>query len=114
VSGIDSIYGTVDLMILQTLQAEGPLHGLGIAEEIHRVSETEVSVEDSALYPALRRLEEQGLIEGEWKISERGRRARFYDLTPRGREHLDVQTKEWARRVGVIGRVLGFGGVRIR
>jgi len=113
-SGIDSIYGTVNLMILQTLRAGGPMHGLGIAEEIHRISETEVSVEDSALYPALRRLEEQGLVEGEWKTSERGRRARFYDLTPRGKEYLSIQTREWATRVGIIGRVLGFEGVRIR
>jgi PadR family transcriptional regulator PadR len=108
--GVDSIYGTVDLMILQTLQREGPLHGLGIAEVIHRVSGTELSVEDSALYPALRRLEEQGRIEGEWKVSERGRRARFYDLTPAGIRYLKRATRDWARRVGAIGRVLGLRG----
>jgi PadR family transcriptional regulator PadR len=112
--GVDSIYGTVDLMILQILQREGPQHGLGIAEAIHRISGTELSVKDSALYPALRRLEEQGRIEGEWKVSERGRRARFYDLTPAGRRYLKRATREWARRVGAIGRVLGFGGVEIR
>jgi PadR family transcriptional regulator PadR len=90
------------------------MHGLAIAEEIRRISETEVSVEDSALYPALRRLEEQSMIEGEWKISDRGRRARFYDLTPAGGRYLERATREWARRVIVIGLVLGFKGVNIR
>jgi PadR family transcriptional regulator PadR len=112
--GVDSIYGTVDLLILRTLQRVGPLHGLAIAEEIERISGTELSVEDSALYPALRRLEEQGRIEGEWKVSERGRRARFYDLTPAGVRYLKRAARDWARRVGAIGRVLGFGGVEIQ
>jgi len=106
--GGNKIYGTVDLLILRTLSLCGPMHGLAIAEEVHRVSDEELIVDDSALYPALHRLEEQGLIEGVWKISERGRRARFYDLTDAGNRYLKEAMEKWIRHADAVFKVLRF------
>jgi len=102
----NSIYGTVDLLILRTLSVSGPMHGLAIADEVHQVSDEQLMLDDSALYPALHRLEDEGLIEGEWKVSERGRRARFYDLTPSGRHHLKEAMEQWIRHADAINKVL--------
>jgi PadR family transcriptional regulator PadR len=106
--GSNSIYGTVDLLVLKTLTVSGPLHGLAIAEEVHRVSGEELVVDDSALYPALHRLEKQGLIDGEWKISDRGRRAKFYDMTPAGRHYLKEAMESWIRQTDAVRKVLRF------
>ena len=112
--GPNSIYGTVDLLILRTLNVSGPMHGLAIAEEVHRVSGEELVVDDSALYPALHRLEKQGMVEGEWKVSERGRRAKFYDLTPDGKKYLEEAMESWIRHADAVRRVLRFAWEDIR
>lgn len=104
-SKLDLLQGTVDLLILRTLQA-GPLHGWGISERIQQISEDVLRVNQGSLYPALHRLEHQGWIKAEWGVSELGRRARFYKLTAAGRKQLEVETKTWARMAGAIGRVL--------
>jgi transcriptional regulator len=104
-SKLDLLQGTVDLLILRTLQA-GPLHGWGISERIQQISEEVLRVNQGSLYPALHRLGHQGWIKAEWGVSELGRRARFYKLTAAGRKQLELETKTWARMAGAIGRVL--------
>lgn len=101
--GADSI-GTLDLLILARL-ALGPMHGFGIAEHLHRVSDA-LHVEEGSLYPALHRLESQGLIESSWGVSENNRRARFYKLTPRGRKQVTVKVSNWRRMVEAVNRVI--------
>src|ERR1700743_3283995 len=95
-SKLDLLQGTVDLLILRTLQA-GPLHGWAISERIQSVSEDVLRLNQGSLYPALHRLEHQGWIQAEWGVSELGRRARFYKLTAAGRRQLDAEAKNWAR-----------------
>ena len=104
-SKLDLLQGTVDLLILRTLQA-GPLHGWGISERIQQISEDVLRVNQGSLYPALHRLEHQGWIKAEWGVSELGRRARFYRLTASGRRQLAVETHTWARLTAAIGRVI--------
>ena len=104
-SKLDLLQGTLDLLILRTLQA-GPLHGWAISERIQQISQQVLQVNQGSLYPALHRLEHQGWIEAEWGISELGRRARFYRLTPSGRQQLEAETESWARLTTAIGRVL--------
>ena len=104
-SKLDLLQGTVDLLILRTLQA-GPLHGWAISERIEQISEDVLRVNQGSLYPALHRLEHQGWIKAEWGVSELGRRARFYKLTAAGRKQLELETKTWTRMAGAIGRVL--------
>ncbi|HLJ48897.1 MAG TPA: PadR family transcriptional regulator [Bryobacteraceae bacterium] len=101
--GTDAV-STLDLLILSRL-ARGPMHGFGIAEYLHGVSEA-LHVEEGSLYPALHRLESQGLIESSWGVSEKNRRARFYDLTPRGRKQVSVKISEWRRLVEAVSRVI--------
>ena len=99
------LQGTLAMLILRAL-ARGPLHGYEIAQRIQRSSEDVLKVEEGSLYPALYRMEEQGWIEAEWGLSELGRRAKFYRLTPKGRRHLAAQTAEWSRFAAAISRVL--------
>jgi PadR family transcriptional regulator PadR len=101
----DLLPGTLDLLILRTLQAQ-PLHGWAIADRIQQVSEDVLQVNQGSLYPALHRLEHQGWIEAEWKISELGRRAKYYRLTTTGRRQLAVETGEWERMTAAIGKVM--------
>jgi transcriptional regulator len=101
--GADGI-GTLDLLILSRL-AQGPMHGFGIADYLHDVSDA-LHVEEGSLYPALHRLESQGLIESDWGVSENNRRARFYKLTPRGRKQVTVKISDWRRMVDAINRVI--------
>jgi transcriptional regulator len=96
--------GTLDLLILSRL-ARGSMHGFGIAEYLHGVSDT-LHVEEGSLYPALHRLESQGLIESRWGVSENRRRARFYSLTPRGRRQTTIEVSNWRRTVQAINRVI--------
>jgi len=104
-SRIDLLQGTLDLLILRTLQAE-PMHGWAISERIQRISQEVLRVNQGSLYPALHRLEHQGWIKAEWGISELGRRARFYRLTAAGRRQLNRETGNWTRLAQAIGRVL--------
>ena len=101
--GADS-NGALDLLVLSRL-ARGPMHGFGIAEYLHAVSDA-LHVEEGSLYPALHRLESQGLIESTWGISENNRRARFYKLTPRGRKQVTVKISNWRRMVEAVNRVI--------
>jgi transcriptional regulator len=96
--------GTLDILILARL-ARGSMHGFGIADYLHQVSDV-LHVEEGSLYPALHRLESQGLIESEWGVSENNRRARFYSLTPRGRKRIAVEVSNWRRMVEAVNEVL--------
>ena len=102
---LDLLQGTLDLLILRTLLA-GPQHGWAISERIQQISGDVLRVNQGSLYPALHRLEHQGWIKAEWRVSELGRRARFYRLTASGRKQLEVETETWSRMAGAIGRVL--------
>lgn len=101
----DLLPGTLDLLILRTLQT-APLHGWAISERIQQISEDVLQINQGSLYPALHRLEHQGWIEAEWKVSELGRRAKYYNLTPAGRRQLAVEADEWDRMSRAIGRVM--------
>jgi len=100
------LQGTLDLLILKTL-VMGPQHGQGIARSIQRQSEEVFFVDHGSLYLALQRLEERLWISAEWGVSENNRRARFYKLTKKGREHLVQKTSEWERLTRAMGLVLG-------
>jgi len=102
---LDLLQGTLDLLILRTLQA-GPQHGWAISERIQQVSEQVLQVNQGSLYPALHRLEHRGWIAAEWGVSELGRRARFYRLTAAGRKKLETERQSWERFTAAMGRVL--------
>jgi PadR family transcriptional regulator, regulatory protein PadR len=101
----DLLPGTLDLLILRTLQKEA-LHGWAVSERIQAISEDVLQINQGSLYPALHRLEHQGWIEAEWAVSELGRRAKYYRLTAAGRKQLAVETREWQRMSNAIGRVI--------
>jgi PadR family transcriptional regulator, regulatory protein PadR len=101
----DLLQGTLDLLILKTLK-QGPMHGWGISLRIQEVSEDVLQVNQGSLYPALHRLEQQGLIAAEWGSSENKRQAKFYELTRAGRRELEEETRNWERLAGAVGRVL--------
>jgi PadR family transcriptional regulator PadR len=100
------LQGTLDLMILQSLQSLGPLHGWGIARRIEQVSEDSLSLNQGTIYPALVRLEQHGWIKSEWGISENNRKAKFFEITKSGRRQLAKETDDWSRMVGIISRLL--------
>jgi len=101
----DLLPGTLDLLILRTLQKDA-LHGWAISDRIQQISEDVLQINQGSLYPALHRLEHQGWIEAEWKISELGRRAKYYTLTPAGRKQLTIEAREWERMAHAIGRIM--------
>lgn len=101
----DVLRGTLDLLILKTLAIE-PLHGWGIAQRIQRLSSEALQVGQGSLYPALQRLEERGLIEGEWKEPTGARRARYYQLTQSGQRALGEETDSWRRYVRAVELIL--------
>lgn len=101
------LQGTLDLMVLKTLDTLGPLHGYGIALRIQQVSEDLLKLNQGTLYPALLRLEQRGWISSKWGISENNRRAKFYSLTARGRKQLLAEAASWERMAAVIARLLG-------
>ena len=100
------LQGTLDLMILKTLHALGPLHGFGIARRLEQVSRDVLSLNEGTVYTALLRLQQQGWITAEWGTSENNRKAKFYSITRRGGKQLEVETENWERISDVIGRVL--------
>jgi transcriptional regulator len=102
---VEFLQGTLDLLILRTLLA-GPNHGHAIAKHIHRTSEDLLQVETGSLYPALHRLEARGWIAASWEHSEKGKRARFYRLTPLGRKQLGVEQSKWEAFARAMGLVL--------
>jgi transcriptional regulator len=100
------LQGTLDLMILKTLDAMGPLHGYGIARRIEQLSEDVLQLNEGTVYTSLLRLQQQGWISSSWGASENNRKAKFYSITKAGRRQLVEETENWERISGVIGRVL--------
>ena len=100
------LQGTLDLMILKTLHALGPLHGFGIARRIEQVSRDVLQLNEGTVYTSLLRLQQQGWIAAAWGTSEHNRKAKFYSITKRGEKQLQVEAETWERIADVIGRVL--------
>ena len=103
---VEILQGTLDLMILKTLRALGPLHGFGIARRLEQVSEDVLQLNEGTVYTSLLRLQQNGWINSDWGTSENNRRARFYSITKRGVRQLERETENWNRISGVIWRVL--------
>jgi PadR family transcriptional regulator, regulatory protein PadR len=106
------LQGTLDLMILKTLQALGPLHGFGIARRIEQTSQEVLQLNEGTVYTSLLRLQQQGWIAWAWGASENNRKAKFYSITKSGLKQLARETESWERISGVIGRVLRLEGQR--
>ena len=100
------LQGTLDLIVLQTLHALGPLHGYGIAQRVQQVSEDLLQLNQGTLYPALLRLEQRGWISSKWGASENNRRAKFYSLTRAGKKQLEAETASWQRMAALMARLL--------
>jgi transcriptional regulator len=103
---IDLPQGTLDLLILKTVSL-GPQHGWAISERLQQISTGRVQVQQGSLYPALHRLERRGLIRAEWAPSDNNRNAKYYELTPRGRRHLEAETTAWRNLSRTIEAILG-------
>src|SRR6195256_4987860 len=99
-------YGTLDLMVLKTLDAMGALHGYGIARRIEQAASGSLELNQGTIYPALLRLEQRGWIASEWGASENNRRARFYSITRAGRKQLAEEAQNWSRAVAMVNRLL--------
>ena len=99
-------YGTLDLMVLNTLASMGPLHGFGIARRIEQAAAGALALNQGTIYPALLRLEQKGWIKSAWGTSENNRRARFYSITASGRRQLASESELWARTVSIVNRLL--------
>ena len=105
-AGADIPYGTLDLMVLKTLDAMGPLHGYAVARRIEQVVQGALALNQGTIYPALLRLEQKGWITSEWGTSENNRRARFYAITRAGKKQLAAETESWERTVTIMTRML--------
>lgn len=105
---LDVLQGTLDLMILQTLSALGPLNGFAIARRLEQVSEAVLRLNEGTVYTALLRLQHQGWIESKWGASDSNRKAKFYSITRRGRSQLTRETEDWRRMASVIQRILAL------
>lgn len=104
------LQGTLDLMVLKTLHSMGPLHGFGIARRIEQLSEDVLQLNEGTVYTSLLRLHQQGWIVSAWGTSENNRKARYYSITRLGRKRLEIETENWERFAGVVGRVLSQEG----
>jgi PadR family transcriptional regulator PadR len=102
----DVMQGTLDLMVLKTLQAMGPLHGYGLARRIEQISDDALRLNQGTIYASLVRLTERGWISADWGTSDNRRRAKFYAITRAGRRRLDAETENWHRAAGVMARLL--------
>ena len=109
-SKADVLQGTLDLMVMKTLESMGSQHGYGIAQRLQQVSSNMLQLNQGTLYPALLRLEQRGWIASRWGTSENNRRAKFYSLTRGGKKQLVREAAEWQRVVDVMGRLLGEQG----
>lgn len=105
-SRTDVLQGTLDLLILKTLDTLGPLHGYGITRRIRQVSDDDLRLNHGSLYPALARLEDQGWVRGRWQMTPQNRRSKTYTLTAAGRKQLTKETADWRRMATLIERVL--------
>jgi PadR family transcriptional regulator, regulatory protein PadR len=104
------LQGTLDLMVLNTLDTMGPQHGFGLAKRIQQISGGILDLNQGTLYPALLRLEQRGWVSSEWGVSENGRRAKFYELTRKGRRQLVKEQENWLRTVELMARFLKPAG----
>lgn len=111
---LDLLQGTLDLMVLQTLESMGPLHGYGIARRIEQVSAEAVLLNQGTIYASLVRLQQRGWIAAEWGASDNNRKAKFYSITRAGKKRLAADTRNWRRLADIIGRMLApsKGGAR--
>jgi PadR family transcriptional regulator PadR len=100
------LQGTLDLLVLQTLYAMGPMHGWGIARRLEQVADERIRINYGTMYPALVRLEQRGWIRAEWGASENNRRAKFYALTKVGRERLESEKRDWHAMAAIVDKVL--------
>jgi PadR family transcriptional regulator, regulatory protein PadR len=105
-SKTDILQGTLDLLVLKTLDAMGPMHGWAIAKRIEQVSDDALAVNQGTLYPALLRLQQKGWISAKWGTSDNNRRAKFYSLTRKGQKQVAQEERNWEQMVSIVGRVL--------
>ncbi len=106
----DILQGTLDLMVLRTLQTMGPQHGFGLAQRIQQISGGALELNQGTLYPALLRLEQRGWIRSSWGTSDANRRARFYELTRQGLKQVERESEDWARTVAIMERFVRPAG----
>lgn len=104
----DKLQGTLTLLILRTLKTRGALHGYGLCDHIRAASDSLLSVEEGSLYPALHRMEQDEWISSKWEITDKGRKAKFYSITARGRKQLAEENENWLRLTEGVSRVLKF------
>jgi len=109
-SKLDLLQGTLDLMVLQTLETMGPLHGYGIARRIEQLSGNEVPLNQGTIYASLVRLQQRGWISAAWGVSDNNRKAKYYSITKAGRRQVKEERSQWQRLATVIGRVLAASG----
>ena len=102
----DVLQGTLDLLVLKTLDTIGPMHGYAIAQRIQQVSEDVLRLNQGTLYPALLRLQQRGWITSQWGVTEKNRKARYYSITKAGRKQLREEAQSWERMAAIINRVL--------
>ena len=102
----DILQGTLTLLVLRTLKSQGTLHGYALTNHIRRISAELLRVEEGSLYPALHRMEQEGLVHSEWGLTDKGRKARMYSLTASGRKRLEEETKNWERLTQGVALVL--------
>ena len=108
----DVLQGTLDLMVLKTLESMGPQHGYGIARRIEQISDQALRLNQGTIYPALLRLRQRGWIKAEWGTSENGRKARYYSLTKTGKGQIEKETESWERVAATMARFLEAAGSR--
>jgi len=104
------VQGTLDLMVLRTLETMGPQHGFGLAQRIQQISDGALSLNQGTLYPALLRLEQKGWIRSHWGSSDTNRRAKFYEITRAGRSQVSREAEDWARTVAIMQRFVDLAG----
>ena len=104
----DILQGTLTLLVLRSLEGQGPLHGYALCGHIQQVSDDTLRVEEGSLYPALHRMEQAGWVSPSWRVTEKGRRAKFYTITESGRLQLQAERESWARLARGVGRVLEY------
>ena len=104
----DILQGTLTLLVLRSVEARGPLHGYALCGHIQRVSADLLRVEEGSLYPALHRMEQEGWLAASWRLTQKGRRAKYYSITPRGHAQLAVERESWERLTRGVGRVLRY------
>src|SRR3979409_1827944 len=104
----DKLQGTLSLLILRSLESLGPLHGYGLCEHVRSVSDELLQVEEGSLYPALHRMEQDGWVSSKWEITDKGRNAKVYSITARGRKQLAEENETWTRLMRGVTRVLQY------